>query len=81
PIYFTGAFATLTGGIYWKGASRAGAYGAFLCGFMMVVGLKPVQDLLGVNWRGEYVGLTVTIGACVALVALSLLFPERKKEV
>jgi len=80
-IYFTGAFATLTGGIYWKGASRAGAYGAFLCGFMMVVGLKPVQDLLGVNWRGEYVGLTVTIGACVALVALSLLFPERKKEV
>jgi SSS family solute:Na+ symporter len=75
-IYFTGAFATLIGGIYWKGASRAGAYGAFLCGFLMLVGLKPVQGLIGVDWPGHYVGLTVAALACVVLVALSKLFPD-----
>ena len=79
-IYFTGAFATLVGGIYWKGASRAGAYGAFLCGFITVLGLSPVQKALGIQWRSEYVGLGVTLLACVAMVVLSLLFPDPEKE-
>lgn len=79
-IYFTGAFATLVGGIYWKGASRAGAYGAFLCGFITVLGLSPVQKALGIQWRSEYVGLGVTLLACVAMVVLSLLFPDLEKE-
>jgi len=79
-IYFTGAFATLIGGIYWKRASRAGAYGAFLCGFLMLVGLKPVQGLLGVDWPGQYVGLAVAALACIAMVTLSLVFPDPPSE-
>ena len=68
-IYFTGAFATLVGGIYWKRASRIGAYAAFFCGFLMVLGLKPMQDLVHVNWPSHYVGLVV---AALAIVTCSL---------
>jgi len=80
-VYFTGAFAVLVGGIYWKRASRAGAYGAFLCGFIMLIGLKPVQDLLGVKLpgKGEYEGLAITFLSMFAMVMLSLLFPDKKK--
>ncbi|MGQ9733238.1 MAG: sodium:solute symporter family protein [Candidatus Zipacnadales bacterium] len=77
-IYFTGAFATLVGGIYWKGASRAGAYGAFLCGFLAILALAPVQKFVGLNCRSEYIGLGVAALAGVALVVLSLLFPDAK---
>jgi solute:Na+ symporter, SSS family len=77
-IYFTGAFAVLVGGLYWRRASRAGAYGAFLCGLLALAGLKPVQQPLGVNWRSEYVGLTVVALACAAMVIGSLLWPDRK---
>jgi SSS family solute:Na+ symporter len=99
-IYFTGAFAILVGGIYWKRASRTGAYGAFICGLAMVLGLKPVQaavrgwlgslatalGLAGVQarliaeWPSQAVGLTVVVLACVTLVVLSVLFPDRKQE-
>jgi len=79
-IYFTGAFATLVGGIYWKRASRAGAYGAFTCGFATLLGLSPVQKVLGVEWPGQIVGLTIAVLACVAMVVLSLLFPDPPKE-
>ncbi len=77
-IYFTGAFAALVGGLYWKRASRAGAYGAFLCGFLSLLGLKPVQKLLGINWSSEYVGLATVGLACVVMVVGSLLLPDRK---
>jgi SSS family solute:Na+ symporter len=75
-IYFTGAFATLVAGIYWKRASRAGAYGAFLCGFAMIVGLEPVQKLLGVEWASQWVGLCVALLACVVMAVLSLAVPD-----
>jgi SSS family solute:Na+ symporter len=79
-IYFTGAFAVLVGGLYWPRASRAGAYAAFLCGFLALLGLSPVQKTLGVDWRSEYVGLAVVALAVAAMVAGSLLWPDRKKE-
>ena len=44
----------------------------------MLTGLKPVQELLGVNWKGEVVGLTVSALAIVLMVGLSLAFPDRK---
>jgi SSS family solute:Na+ symporter len=47
-IYFTGAFALLLGGIYWKRASSTGAVLALLAGTVAVLGLTPVQD--GVGW-------------------------------
>ena len=75
-IYFTGAFAVLVGGLYWKRASRAGAYAAFCCGLLTIGGLSPVQNALGVNWKPEVVGLSVVGIAVVAMVTGSLLFPR-----
>jgi len=46
-IYFAGAIALLIFGLYWKRASKVGAYGALVCGFLAVVGLTPVQNMLG----------------------------------
>ena len=39
-IYFVGAFVLLLGGIYWKRASRVGAYLALICGTLAVFGLE-----------------------------------------
>lgn len=80
-IYFIGAFATLVAGIYWKRASTVGAYGAFACGFLMVTGLKPVQEALGIDLtgRGEIQGLAVTALALVIMVVLSLAFPDKAR--
>jgi len=77
-VYFTGAFAVLLGGLYWKRASRTGAYAALVCGFAAVVGLKPVQRLFGLDWPSEYVGLSVVALACVAMAGGSLLLPDRR---
>jgi len=76
-IYFTGAIALLVFGLYWRRASKVGAYLALLCGFGAVVGLKPVQSLLGIEVSSAIVGLTVTALAMVLMVAGSLLFPAR----
>ena len=46
-IYFTGAIALLVFGLYWKRASKVGAYGALICGFLAIIGLTPVQNRLG----------------------------------
>jgi solute:Na+ symporter, SSS family len=78
-VYFTGAFAVLVGGLYWPAASRAGAYAAFACGAVALAGLKPVQGWLGVDWRSEYVGLAAVGLAWVAMIAGSLLLPDRKR--
>ena len=43
-IYFTGAIPLLVFGIYWRRASKVGAYLALICGFFAVIGLKPVRD-------------------------------------
>ncbi|MHC4594411.1 MAG: sodium:solute symporter family protein [Planctomycetota bacterium] len=45
-IYFTGAISLLIFGLYWKRASKVGAYLALISGFCAVVGLKPVRDLV-----------------------------------
>ncbi|MCP4613505.1 MAG: sodium:solute symporter family protein [Planctomycetes bacterium] len=46
-IYFTGAIALLVFGLYWKRASKVGAYSALTCGFIAIIGLTPVQNGLG----------------------------------
>jgi SSS family solute:Na+ symporter len=80
-IYFIGAFAVLVGGLYWKRASIAGAYGAFCCGFLMIIGLKPVQHAFGLHLpgSGQYEGLTILVLALTVMVVLSLLKPDRDK--
>jgi len=80
-IYFTGAFATLIGGLYWKRASRMGAYGAFIISLLNVLGLKPVADLVRIQWPGEeWPGLLIVPLTCLTFVVLSLIYPDPKRE-
>lgn len=46
-IYSIGGFALLIFGIYWKRASKVGAYLSLICGFLALIGLAPVQRGLG----------------------------------
>jgi len=78
-IYFTGAMALLIFGLYWKRASEVGAYLSLICGFGAIVGLKPIQNLLGINVSSAIVGLIVIALAIVLMVAGSLAFPDRGK--
>ncbi|MEA3224352.1 MAG: sodium:solute symporter family protein [Planctomycetota bacterium] len=80
-IYFTGAIALLVFGLYWKRASEVGAYLALICGFGAIVGLKPIQNLLGIDVSSAIVGLVVIALAIVLMVAGSLAFPDRGKSV
>ena len=79
-IYSIGAFTLLLGGLYWKRASRIGAYLALGAGTLALLGLRPVQALLGIEggWSGETVGLSALGLALALMVVGSLLFPERK---
>jgi solute:Na+ symporter, SSS family len=79
-IYFTGAFAILVLGIYWRRASSVGAYGAFICGFLMILGLSPVQKILHWEIADAKLGLGTAALAILAMIVLSLVFPDRKKE-
>jgi SSS family solute:Na+ symporter len=76
-VYFTGAFALLLFGIYWKRASRFGAYLALSAGFSAVLGLAPVQDLVGVEIPIEIVGLSAAALSLVLMVVGSLVFPDK----
>ena len=78
-IYFTGAIALLVFGIYWKRASTVGAYLALLCGFGALIGLKPVQVILGIKLSSAIVGLTVIACAIMLMVVGSLIFPDRNR--
>jgi SSS family solute:Na+ symporter len=79
-IYFTGAFALLLGGLYWKRASSTGAFIALIGGLGAILGLTPVQDLLGFEMSSARVGLLSILGTLVLMVIGSLLFPDRKKQ-
>jgi SSS family solute:Na+ symporter len=78
-IYFTGAFALLLFGLYWRGASRFGAFLALNCGLGAVFGLPPVQSAFGVTaiLSGAKVGLMVTVGCLVAMLVGSFWVPDR----
>jgi SSS family solute:Na+ symporter len=78
-IYFTGAIALLVFGIYWKRASKIGAYLALICGFGALIGLKPVQAILGIKLSSAIVGLTVIACAITLMVVGSLIFPDRSR--
>jgi len=80
-VYFTGAFALLLGGLYWKRASSTGAFVALIGGLGAIVGLTPVQDLLGIELSSAIVGLLSVIGTIVLMIIGSLLFPDRKHHI
>ncbi|NQT17417.1 MAG: sodium:solute symporter family protein [Planctomycetes bacterium] len=59
-IYFTGAFALLVGGLYWKRASSTGAVLALVAGSAAVLGLSPVQDAIA-SLLGSVAGLVPSL--------------------
>ena len=77
-IYFVGAAPVMILGIYWKRASTVGAYLAIVSGFGAFLGLKPIQDALGVEWPPEQVGLWLIATSFTAMILGSLLFPDRR---
>jgi SSS family solute:Na+ symporter len=80
-IYFTGAIVVLTAGLYWKRASRMGARWALFAGLSAVVGLGPVKQALGLEGVGPAeIGLATLGLAVLAMLAGSLLFPDRDRE-
>ena len=84
-IYFTGAFALLVAGLYWKKASRTGAYLALVVGLSAVLGLKPIQDaiqgLLDVEleWDAEIIGISTVAASSLVMILGSLAFPDRRE--
>jgi SSS family solute:Na+ symporter len=93
-IYSIGGFALLAFGLYWKRASRVGAYLSLLSAFLVLLGLTPVQNLfsgvLGPVKRAlnlapdetissAVVGLAVLVTAIVLMVVGSLLFPDKRQ--
>ncbi len=79
-VYFTGAIAVLSAGLYWRRASSTGAVLALLAGFSAVLGLGPVQRLLGLQAPSWLIGLGTLALAFVAMVLGSLLAPDRDAE-
>lgn len=94
-IYFTGAFAVLLGGLYWKRASSTGAVLAMLTGGLAVFGLEAVQQVLfgsvlGLDaervteltktFASQRVGLGTIAAALLAMIAGSLLFPDPRRQ-
>ncbi len=79
-IYFTGAFAVLLGGLYWKQASSTGAICAFISGISAILGLAPLriplENLLETELTSAGVGL-FTIGLSLSvMIIVSLCFPD-----
>ncbi len=86
-VYFTGALVLLVFGLYWKRASRIGAYAALAAGAVALLGLTPVRQVLhltnedlGLNITGAQIGLTTTSLSLVLMVVCSLLFPDPTNE-
>lgn len=92
-IYFTGAFALLVGGLYWKRASSTGAVLGLLAGGFAVFGLELVQRFLFGTVFGlpeeriselvkifasQRVGLAAIVLAVLVMVVGSLLFPDKQ---
>ena len=83
-IYFTGAFAVLLFGLYWKRASRAGALAALSAGMLALLGLTPIRKALritnedlGFNVSEAHIGLATTSLSVLLMVVFSLLIPNR----
>ncbi|NLT76315.1 MAG: hypothetical protein GXX98_07315, partial [Planctomycetes bacterium] len=90
-IYSIGGFTLLAFGLYWKRASRTGAYLALFSGFLALLGLSKVQELcapmlapiksrFGIEGDipSAVIGLIVLALAIVLMVVGSLLLPDEK---
>lgn len=79
-IYFSGALALLSFGIYWKRASTTGAYLSLIAGSFALLGLKPVKNALGIELSTEAIGLSAIALCLVCMLVGSLVFPDSKPQ-
>lgn len=78
-IYFTGAFALLLAGLYWRQASRVGAYLALAAGCCAVFGLGPVKAHFGLEvWTAAEIGLGTTCLSLALMLVGSFVFPRKE---
>ena len=82
-VYFIGAFTVLSLGIYWKGASRTGAWLGLSAGLLALLGLAPVQELMGLteyfeanSWESHHVGLLACAISLMLMLFGSITFPD-----
>ena len=78
-VYFSGAFALLFCGLYWRRASSTGAFLALLAGLTAILGLSPVQEALGLEIPSARMGLISIATTVLVMVFGSLLFPDRER--
>lgn len=76
-VYFTGAFWLLVLGLYWRRASRFGAYLALVCGAAALLGLEPVRNALRLPISGAAAALGAVALSMAAMVLGSVLVPDR----
>ena len=74
-IYFTGAISVLAVGLYFKWASSAGAFAALLGGLIAVLGLSPIQKVLGFKIEPTHLGLTT-----VSISFATMLFDDTRQK-
>jgi SSS family solute:Na+ symporter len=91
-IYFSGAFALLVAGLYWKSASRFGATLALLAGCLAVFGLETVrlwilhkgvglsEEFVTETLSSERVGIGVILLTTLCMVAGSLIWPDKDRD-
>ena len=92
-IYSIGGFALLAFGLYWRRASRVGAYLSLLSAFFVLLGLTPVQNMFSAplapikrifnvppeeTISSAVIGLAVLVMAIILMVVGSLLFPDKR---
>ncbi len=78
-IYFCSGIVLLAGGLYWKRASRLGAWAALCTGFLALAGLAPVKAALGLEaFSAPAIGFGTILISATAFVVGSLLDPSSR---
>lgn len=76
-IYFSSGIVLLAGGLYWKGATRLGAWAALLFGLSAILAFGPVKTSVGLEaWSEAQLGF-LAIGLSIAGFIGGSLFERR----
>ena len=84
-VYLSGAGVAIIGGMYWRGASSAGAMAALLGGLVAVVGLfiKPIHEHVLPELSKEVLAGALGVGnyvfCALLFIVFSLSFPDRNR--
>jgi len=75
-IYLTGAAAAIIGGLYWKRASKTGAWAALVSGLASIAGIIPaINEVVPIG----ILGLSAYLFSAFIFIVFSLMFPDKKE--